>query len=88
MSSALLENDFKKTAKVMTTDRNQIRIRLIHIMLLATGSWVRTLPKHEIEDLGGIEKVNQAMPSVDTYWHKLTLMRDAANILTSSSVAQ
>ena len=89
MSSAVLENDFKKTAKVMPTDRNQLADPYYAAQCMSACNWelVRALPKHEIQDLGSIEKVNQAMPSasfgVDTYAQSDVDMRDAANILTS-----
>ena len=88
-SSAVLENDFKKTAKVMPTDRNQLADPYYAAQCMSACNWelVRALPKHEIQDLGSIEKVNQAMPSasfgVDTYAQSDVDMCDAANILTS-----
>ena len=75
----------------MPTDRNQLADPYYRAaaQCMSACNWelVRALPKHEIQDLGSIEKVNQAMPSasfgVDTYAQYDVDMCDAANILTS-----
>ena len=73
----------------MPTDRNQLADPYYTAQCMSACNWelVRALPKHEIQDLGSIEKVNLAMPSAsfggDTYAQSDVDMPDAANILTS-----
>ena len=66
MSSAVLENHFKKTAKSMSTDRNALGDAYYAAQCMSACNWelVRTysLSKYDIKDLGSTEKVDAVMP--------------------------
>ena len=89
MSSAVLENDFKTTSKMMPTDRNLLKDAFYAAQCANKCNWdvVRTIPKDEVPKYDSISKVAKDMPDptfgVDIYAEADADKTEAANILTS-----
>ena len=89
MSSAVLENDFKMTSKMMPSDRNLMSDVFYGAQCMTKCNWevLKTLPKAEMCEFKSISHGRDAMPpanfGVETYAESDADMTQAANILTS-----